>query len=122
MIAIMVGGTVLAGCSTVGTCGEAITPGARVTVSVKPWVTEHPETNVRVCVGSECTVGFNDVTVNGAMPSTPFDRGSTVEVEADAVSGSTVVRSMRTTASVVPEGCGQWGAQLTLTADGDLRQ
>lgn len=119
---MLVCGTALAGCTTVGNCGGAITPRPQVSVSVKAWVTEHPETNVRVCVGGECSVGFNEVTVDGAMPSTPFKHGSTVDVEVDAVSGSTVVRTMLTTASVAPDGCGQWGARLTLTADGDLRQ
>ncbi|WP_313541534.1 hypothetical protein [Leifsonia aquatica] len=122
LIAVLVCGTGLAGCTTVRNCGRDLSTGLEVTVVVKSWVTEHPETNVRVCVGGACTVGFNEITVDGAMPSTPLERGSTVEVEADAVSGSTVVRTMRTTASVSPGGCGQWVARLTLTADGDLRQ
>lgn len=115
-------GLVLAGCVRVGTCGQALTPTPQVSVGVKPWITAHPDTNVRVCVEGNCTDGYNVVTTGGAMPATPLHDGDRVEVTVEPIQGSTAIESFTTTARLIQGQCGQWGARLTLHGDGTITQ
>lgn len=112
----------LAGCTQVGTCAQDIRPSPLISVDVKTWVAAHPETNVRVCVGGECTDGYNVISIYGAMPATPFHEGDSVVVTVQPVQGSIALESFTKTARLVDGRCGQWGAQLKLGADGTIAE
>jgi hypothetical protein len=115
-------GLALAGCTQVGTCGQAITPTPQISVDVKPWITAHPDTNVRVCVEGNCTDGYNIVTTYGAIPATPLHDGGSVEVTVEPIQGSTAIESFTKAARLIDGQCGQWGARLTLDGDGTITQ
>ncbi|GIT79023.1 hypothetical protein LLS1_06920 [Leifsonia sp. LS1] len=111
----------LAGCASPGRCGQAISPQPDIEVDVQPWIDAHPETNVRVCVGGDCTTGYAEVSLYVPL-STPWaTTGTSIEVTADAVQGATVTSTTSTTATLRNLGCGQLGARLELDRQGVLR-
>ncbi|MCI0158843.1 hypothetical protein KNO15_19250 [Leifsonia shinshuensis] len=115
-------GLALTGCTQAGMCGQDIRPSPLVSVDAKPWIAAHPDTDVRVCAEGNCTDGSSVVATYGALPTTPFHDGDSIEVTVQPIQGSTTVESFTTTARLVDGQCGQWGARLKLDGDGTIAQ
>lgn len=108
----------LSGCSQAGGCSQAVGPAPQVAVDVEGWVSAHPDTTVRVCLGSNCSAGDDTVVVRGDVPKTPFDDRSKIQVSVETLRGSMVVQSEQRAVPVTPDRCGQWSTHLQLSRDG----
>jgi len=123
----------LTGCTTVGCAGSAVSAGPTLAFTAKDWASAHPDTDLTVCFGSECsTINTGSKYYPAAWPlriinaSTPS--ASSYPVTVDARTAGKSILHTRSTATPTqapcrpsPCGCATiLQVNLALSADGSL--
>ena len=109
----------LTGCTpTRGDCAAEVTL-PRISVYVVDWISAHPDTQVRVCLDGVCSTGDNQVVVTEPSFRTPLNDRHTLAFTVQGIrGGTTIVNTVQATTPLTRDHCGQWSAQLQLSAKG----